>query len=270
MLISCNNTTNSNPSIKDNSVRNTETEKTDYSDIDSKTLYKHITAHYDLAQYQIGKEKLNVLIENRPDLIDSMQLDNLKSKFDEKLIEVQAKEEAIAEAKRKLRMPNASKKMRSYKEGNLTYYFDKTSPEFDTKECFYAYYTKDKAGIVDLHFKIRYIDTEWLDIENYMITVDQLDYSLTGEIIKSETKGKKKYKHELLNIPIDSPEKLKTLNAIANGKSVTALYVGKLNYKTREITKEQKLAIRNVIDAYIFMGGNNFKDLKPKYTSNEN
>jgi len=268
-LVSCNNT-NSKPSIKDNSVRKIEAEKIDYSNIDSKTMFKHITAHYDLAQYQIGKEKLSALIDNRPDLIDSLNLNSLKEKFDSKLAEIQAKEQAIAESERKSRMPNATKKMRSYKDGNLTYFIDTTSPEFDTKECFNAYYTKDKAGIVNLRFKVRYIATEWLDIENYMITVDQLDHTLSGEITKSETKGKKKYKHELLDIAIDTPEKLKTLNAIANGESVTALYVGKTNYKKREISLEQKLAIRNVVDAYLFMGGSNFKDSEPKYTSNEN
>lgn len=270
MLMSCNQN-NSKPSIKDNSVRKSTDKVTDYSDTDHKTLSKHIVAHYDLGQYKTGKEKLTYLMDHRPDLIDSMNLNELKSKFDTKLLEIQAKEEAIAEAERKSRMPNASKKMRSYKLNNLTYYVDKTSPEFDSKECFYAYYTINSAGILDLNFKIRYIDTQWLNIENYLITVDQLDYSLNGTIIKSETKGKKAYKHELLDLPINTLEKFKTLNAIANGDQITALYVGKSAYKTRKITKSQQLAIRNVIDAYLFMGGSNFKNNdKPKYTSNEN
>lgn len=270
ILISCN-STNSKPSIKDNSVRKSTPKIVDYSNTDHHTLFKHITAHYDLGQYKLGKEKLTYLIDHRPDLVDSMDLNMLKSKFDSKLLEIQVKEEAIAETERRSRMPNASKKMRSYKLDNLTYYVDKTSPEFDSKECFYAYYTINNAGILNLNFKIRYIDTQWLNIENYLITVDQLDYTLTGTIVKSETKGKKIYKHELLDIPINSLEKFKILNAIASGSKVTALYVGESSYKTRKITQPQQLAIRNVIDAYFFMGGTNFKnDDKPKYTSNEN
>lgn len=267
LLISCNDT-NSKPSIKDNSVRKVESEKVDYSDMDSKKLYKHIIAHYDLEQYQVGKEKLNALMSNRPDMIDSLELNQLKSKFDKKLAQMLEKEQAIAEAERKSRMPNATKNMRFYKKGNLAYFVDKTSPEFDTKECFYAYITKNKAGIVSLNFKIRYIDTQWLNIENFMITIDQLDYSLSGEIIKSETKGKKKYKHELLDMPIASSDNFNLLNAIASGQNVTAVYIGKSTYKKREISKEQQIAVRNVLDAYLFMGGRDIAKAKPEYTSN--
>ncbi len=269
LLISCNNS-NSKPSIKDNSVRNIEVEKVDYSGVDSEVLLKHIMAHFDLAQYQLGKEKLTSLISSRPDLIDSLELNELKSNFDNKLAQIEAKEANLAEAARKARMPNAAKKMRTYKEGKITYYIDKTSPEFDSKECFYAYFVKDNIGEVKLKFKIRYVDTKWLDIENFMITVNQLDHSLTGSITKSETKGKKKYKHELLDMVIDSPENFKTLNAIANGDKATALYVGKLDYRKREISKEQCTAIRNVIDAYLFMGGENYlKSTKVEYTNTE-
>ncbi len=264
-FVGCN--TNSKPSIKDNSVRKVETTTVDYSNIAPESLFKHITAHFDLEQYKVGKEKLTALIENHPELIDSMDLNSLKNKFDSKLAEIQEKEFAIAEAERKKRMPNAVKHMRQFKKDNATHYIDKSSPEFDTKECFYTYYTKNRAGILELRLKVRYIDTQWLNIENYMITVDQLDYTLSGPVIKSETKGKKKYKHELLDIPIDTPEKLKTIQAIANSSDAVALYVGKTDYKKRTITTEQKLAIRNVLDAYVFMGGTDIKDLKSSYTN---
>ncbi len=265
IFIGCN--SNSKPSIKENSVRKVEVTTNDYSDIAPESLFKHITAHFDLEQYKIGKEKLTTLIENNPELIDSMGLNSLKNKFDSKLAEMQEKEAAIAEAERKKRMPNAVKNMRQFKKGTTTHYVDKSSPEFDTKECFYAYFTKDRAGILELHFKIRYIDTQWLNIENYMITVDQLDHNLSGTIDKTETKGKKKYKHEELDTPVDTAEKLKTIQAIANGNDVVALYVGKTDYKKRTITSEQKTAIRNVLDAYAFMGGTNFKELKSSYTN---
>ena len=267
-LVACNDT-GSKPSIKDNSTRDLGVVKTeDYSDVPSEQLHKHILAHFDLGQYKVGKEKLKALRVNRPDLIDSLNLDGLKQDFDVKLSEITAKEEAIAEKSRKLRMPNATKNMRISQKNNLTYYIDNSSPEFDSTESFYAYYTKNKAGVVKLYLKIRYISTEWLDIENYIITVDQLDYNLSGEVEKIETKGKKRFKHELLDTEIDSSKELILLSAIANGNEASAVYVGKSTYKKREISKEQKIAIRNVMDAYLFMGGMDLKGLKNSYTNN--
>ena len=263
--ISCGNNM-SKPSITDNSIHKVKEEKVDYSTIPSEDLLKHIKAHYDLGEYVKGKEKLNVLMENHPDSLNGVDLKMLKEKIDTRLVEIQAKEQEIAERERQKRVPNAINKMRSYKEGKKTIYADKSSPEFDTKECFYAYIVKDLYG-VHLNFKIRYVATEWLNIENYMITVDQLDYSLTGEIKKKETKGKKKYKHELLDIPIHEGKQLETLNAIANGSDVTAVYVGKKQYKKRVINEEQRIAIRNVLDAYVFMGGKKTNEPKESYTN---
>lgn len=266
-LISCQDNLNK-PSIKDNSTRNLVKETVnDYSDVPSEKLYKHILAHFDLGDYKLGKEKLKSLMSSRPDLIDSLDLNTIKANFDEKLADISEKELAIAEKERKLRMPNAVKNMRIQEKGNLSYYLDNTSPEFDSTESFHAYFTKNKAGIVELYLKIRYISTDWLNIENYMITVDQLDYNLSGTVQKTETKGKKKYKHEVLDVAIDSPEKLTLLQAVANGEEVSAAYIGESSYKKREITKEQQLAVRNVIDAYLFMGGMNLKDLQNRYTN---
>lgn len=267
-LFACNDN-GSKPSIKDNSTRDLAAEKVeDYSNVAPEELYKHILAHFDLGQYKVGKEKLKALMSNRSDLIDSFSLEDLKADFDNKLAELKAQEDAIAEKERKLRMPNATKNMRISNKDNLTYYIDNSSPEFDSTESMYSYFTKNKAGVVKLYLKIRYISTEWLGIENYIFTIDQLDYNLSGEVEKTETKGKKKFKHEILDVEIDSSDKLILLSAIANGNEASAVYVGKSSYKQRKITKEQQLAVRNVIDAYLFMGGFDLKDLKNSYTNN--
>ena len=251
------------PSIKDNSTRQVEEAPVeDYSDIPADELHKHILAHYDLRQYKIGKSKLKVLIESRPDLIDSLNLEVLQNDFDLKLSEIKQKEEALIERERKMRMPNATKRMKTSKENGLTIYEDTTTPEFDSTESFHAYYTKDNVGVLKLYLKIRYIDTQWLNIESYIITVDQLDYDLTGPVEQIETRGKKKYKHEILNVAIDTVEKLELINAVASGENATAVYVGKSAYKKRDISKDQQLAIRNVIDAYLFEADMTMGDLK--------
>ena len=268
LLLSCGNST-SNPSIKDNSVHKVAEEKTDYSTMEPSKLLKHIQAHYDLGQYQMGKEKLKALMIDYPDSLDGVNLAELKLKIDKSLKEEQLVKQAMAQAEIKKRLPSSMDRMRILKDSKTTYYFDKSSPEFDTKECFYAYVKKGIYG-AQLFFKVRYVGTTWIDMKQCMVTVDQLDYAIEGEVIKSETKGKKAYKHELIDIEITSDEQLETLKAIANGNNVLALLIGKDSYKKRVITKEQCVAIRNVLDAYTFMSEDKEEIFKKNVTDISN
>ena len=270
LVASCgNNASTTAPSINENSVNKQVKEQADYSNIESSKLLKHIQAHYDLGEYETGKDKLNYLMTVYKDTLDGVDLVDLKNKMDVALAEEQQKKAALAEAESKKRMPSAVNKMRKIEDGKTTFFYDKSSPEFDSKECFYAYIKKDIYG-ARLFFKARYVGTEWLDFQNCMVTVDKLDYTINGEVQKSETKGKKAYKHELMDIEISTPDQMKALKAIANGSNVTALLIGNETYKKRELTEEQRTAFRNVIDAYTFMGGEKLEPMKSSVTDAEN
>ena len=270
LVASCgNNASTTAPSINENSVNKQVKEQADYSNIESSKLLKHIQAHYDLGEYETGKDKLNYLMTVYKDTLDGVDLVDLKNKMDVALAEEQQKKAALAEAESKKRMPSAVNKMRKIEDGKTTFFYDKSSPEFDSKECFYAYIKKDIYG-ARLFFKARYVGTEWLDLQNCMVTVDKLDYTINGEVQKSETKGKKAYKHELMDIEISTPDQMKALKAIANGSNVTALLIGNETYKKRELTEEQRTAFRNVIDAYTFMGGEKLEPMKSSVTDAEN
>jgi len=132
-------------------------------------------------------------------------------------------------------------------------YVDKTSPKFKNKECFYPYIKKDNDGKIELYLKIQYLDVEWLNIESYMITSDKADYVINGNIEKTIIKGKKSYHIETLNKLITSDKDIKTLESIANGEHVTALFIGKNNYKKRILSQKKRTAFRNVLDAYYFL-----------------
>ena len=253
-LFSCNKKNSEGPSIKDHSNKfNNEVLKKDYSNEDPMALYKHALAHFDLEQYETGLEKLKYIIDNRKDLADSLDLMTLKEQFESKLIEIKQKEDAVEERNRKERLPNVMQNIIETKTSKLSYFVDKSTPKFDSRETFHAYVTKSNTGAVKLKLKIKYIATEWLDIESFLITVDQLDYEFKGVVEKTETKGKKKYKVETFDEVIDTLEELNALEAIANGNDVKAVYVGKNTYKERLVNKEQQEAIRNVLDAFLFI-----------------
>lgn len=262
LLLSCGNgSKKSAPSIKENSNHKKNEVSADYSNINPPKLLRQIQAHYDLDEYSLAKEKLSYLMKTYPDSLNGVDLSTIKRKIDVELKKELDKKQEIANLERNSRLTNSLEKMDITNEGKYTVYKDKTSPKFDTKECFFAYIKKDIYG-PKLFFKIRYIDTEWLNIEEYIVTINQLDLTISGEVKKSETKGKKRYKIEELDKPITTSKDFKTINSIANGQNVTALYVGPNAYKKRDISEEQLLAIRNVLDAYAFINAK--KNIKSK------
>jgi len=249
-LMSCGRKINkSTPSIKDNSNRNKEVSNIDYSNVKPEKLLKQVKAHYDLDEFSTAKEKLTYLMSQFQGSFAVEDLEDLKQKIDLKLAEELAKKNEIAKLERSSRLSFALDKMNIIEKDDFIIYRDKSSPEFDTNECFYAYVKKDVYGY-KLYFRIRYINTQWLNINSYIITIDGLDKTLEGEVQKTETRGKKKYKVELLDKQVVSKEDLEVLNSIASGENVLALYVGDNAYKKREISQKQRHAVRNVLDVY--------------------
>ncbi len=252
LFASCGNQkTTSAPSIKDNSNHQKKEIVNDYSSVESSKLLRQVKAHYDLDQYDVAKDKVIHLLKTYQDSLDGTDLIELKQKIDVKLAEIQSKIQQKNRLAQNERLSTSLEKMRFEQKNGVTYYFDKQSPEFNTKECFYTY-LKVKNRKPSLFFKVRYIGNDFLDIQDYMINVDKLDHIFNGEVVKSELKGKKNYKVELLDIEITKPEDFTKLEAIANGTEVTAVYVGANTYAKREISSEQKQSIQNVLDAYTF------------------
>lgn len=256
MFVACggnpNQSSEKGPSIKDNSNHASVVEAVDYSGISSSKLLLQAQAHYNLEEYDVAKDMLVHLMKDYTDSLDGVDLNELKAKLDVELLAIQKKKQKVVDLAQNERLQGSLNNMSIEQLGKETLYVDKTSPEFDTKECFYAYIKKGIYGS-KLFFKVRYIDIDWLNIESYILNIDRLDYTLTGNVIKSETKGKKTYKVELLDKEMSSEDDMALLKAIAIGKEVKALYVGPSSYKQRDISVAQRLAIRNVLDAYKYL-----------------
>lgn len=253
LLIGCGDSKNtSNPSIANNSNRTIKEVKANYANIPSKKLLKEIQAHYHLDQFDLAKDKLVVLQKKYPDSFEGTNLLTLKKQIDDKLAIIQKKVQAKNKLKQNERLAGSLDKMRYTQKNGLTTYYDKDSPKFSTKECFYPYIVL-KNDQPKLFFRIRYISTSFLNIQDYMINVDKLDHVIHGNVEKTKLKGKKKYTVELLDKAITTKEDLSKLEAIANGKEVTAVYVGTTTFAKREINEQQKASIQNVLDAYAYL-----------------
>lgn len=253
LFISCDTSNEKNtPSIANNSTHLKKESKSDYAAVPSSKLLKQIQAHYELEQFGLAKDKLIFLQKTYPDSLDGIDIHDVQAKIDQKLAETQKRIQEKNRLAQNERLSNSLDKMRYEQVNGTTIYYDVNSPKFSTKECFYAYIILEK-GKPKLFFRIRYIANEFLDIQDYMINVDKLDYIFNGNVEKSQLKGKKKYTVELFDKELVSNEAMAKIAAIATGKEVVAVYVGSNTYAKREISTAQKTSIQNVLDAYAYL-----------------
>jgi hypothetical protein len=165
------------------------------------------------------------------------------------------KEKEIRDKKRKL--ANATKKMRKTYDDveGISWYRDRNSPRYNNYNGFFAYFGKRDESSPWLRLRIQYAADDWLFIEKYIIKVDGVTYTINeakyGEI---ETDNGSGGIWEWLDRSVSYKE-MEIIKAVANGKSVKIRFIGKQYRKDKTITSRQKLALRNVLNAYEALGG---------------
>jgi hypothetical protein len=168
-------------------------------------------------------------------------------------------EKALIEKEKaeKDRLANATKKMRVKVDdmNDVTWYYDKTSPQYTNYNGFYAYIGTSKGSKPWLRLVIQYAADDWLFIEKYIIKVDGQTYNITedsyGEIKTDNGSGGI---WEWLDRKVGYSE-YQIIKAVANGKDIKIRFNGKDYYKDKTITGQQKIALQNVLDAYEALGG---------------
>jgi hypothetical protein len=77
-------------------------------------------------------------------------------------------------------LAEATKKMRKqYDEvQEVTWYFDKSSPQYANVNCFYIYIGTKKESLPGLRLKIQYAADDWIFINNYIFKVDNKTFEI--------------------------------------------------------------------------------------------
>lgn len=211
-------------------------------------------------EFNRAKSELQTLMDKHP---ASQQTTEAKQILD--LADSGIKQRKLAEEKGKAekekaekeRLANATKKMRVKVDdiNDITWYYDKTSPQYTNYNGFHAYIGKNEGSKPWLRLVIQYAADDWLFIEKYIIKVDGQTYNITedsyGEIKTDNGSGGI---WEWLDRNVGYSE-FQIIKAVANGKDVKIRFNGKDYYKDKTITKQQKTALRNVLDAYEALGG---------------
>lgn len=223
-------------------------------------LLSQATTFFENKEFDKCKKEVNILLEKHSGSSEAKTGKELIEKADieiEKLAEARKNEKAEKERKEKQRLANATKKMRkSYDDmKGITWYYDKTSPKYvNSRTNIYSYIGKKENSKPFLRFVIQYVADDWLFIEKYIIKIDGKTYIITedkyGEIETDNGGGI----WEWLDRSADSDE-FEIMKAIANGKQVKIRFSGKKYHKDRTVTSKEKIAMKNIIDAYEALGG---------------
>lgn len=224
-------------------------------------LLSQATAFFDDKKYEKCKSEINILLEKHSGSSEAEKGKELFEKANlelEKLAEAKKREEVERVRKEKQRLANATKKMRKKYDDmkGITWYYDKTSPKYvNSRTNVNAYIGKRDNGSPFMRLVIQYVADDWLFIEKYIIKVDGKTYTITeekyGEI---ETDNGSGGIWEWLDRSVDTDE-YEIIKAIANGKNVKIRFSGKQYYKDRTVSYKEKVALKNIIDAYEALGG---------------
>lgn len=207
-----------------------------------------------------AKSELQILIDKHPTSQQATEAKTLLTIVadgieEPKVIEEKAKFEK--EKAEKERLANATKKMRVKVDdmNAITWYYDKSSPQYTNYNGFYAYIGTHEGSEPWLRLVIQYLADDWLFIEKYILKADGQTYTITensyGEIRTDHDGGEI---WEWLDRKVGNSE-YQVVEAVANGNDVKIRFNGRDYYKDRSITQQQKAALRNVLDAYEALGG---------------
>jgi len=223
-------------------------------------LLSQAKLYNDSKDFTKAKIELQNLIEKHPASQQVTEAKQLSTIADNGIKEQKASEEkAILEKEKaeKDRLANATKKMRVKVDdmNDVTWYYDKTSPQYTNYNGFYAYIGTSKGSKPWLRLVIQYAADDWLFIEKYIIKVDGQTYNITedsyGEIKTDNGSGDI---WEWLDRKVGYSE-YQIIKAVAKGKDIKIRFNGKDYYKDKTITAQQKIALQNVLDAYEALGG---------------
>lgn len=135
----------------------------------------------------------------------------------------------------------------------LTLYEDRTTKDLSDKSAFYLYIEYMEQEEPRLRLKIRYAGKEWLLIDSFLIKAGDRRFTLFPVDLKRQAIGGGTV------IEVDdrpaTAEIYEIIEAVISSEEAIIRYSGKNGYKDRTITREEKAALQNVLDAYKALGG---------------
>lgn len=225
----------------------------------SEQLFNNAVSYYNKKQFEESKKELLILKHKFPNSNKINKANNLLMKIDIEFEKTTKQEQIIEKEEREkkkdkfLEITKDLRKKTDELEGT-SWYQDKTSPIYINRNGFYLYIASSEFNYPSLRLKIQYKDDKWLFIKKYQIFIDGTKYSIEPEYDEIKRDNGNGNIWEWLDISVGKDE-LEILTTISNGKNVKIRYVSDKYHKDKTLSKEEKKAIKNILDIYSKIGG---------------
>ncbi|MDQ8196368.1 hypothetical protein QEH59_18200 [Coraliomargarita sp. SDUM461004] len=136
----------------------------------------------------------------------------------------------------------------------IDWFYDKSTPRTNNTRNVHAYIGK-KGDYVWLRFKMSYNADDWLFVDSVAFKVDGEDFSLNYGLFDDwdrDNAGGGIWEWKDVNMDRRTWD---LVRKIADSNKTMMRYNGRQYYSDREVTREEKQAMKNIILAYEAMGG---------------
>lgn len=141
----------------------------------------------------------------------------------------------------------------------ITWFTDKSSPNYLNTNAFYAYIGRDINYKAWLRLIIRYCGDDWLFINKIIINVDGENYQITEneyDEFKSDNSGGQVWEYVDRKVTDSEYEIIKK---VSESTKANVRFSGKQYYKDITISQQQKQALKNIVELYeIFKSVENY------------
>jgi hypothetical protein len=131
----------------------------------------------------------------------------------------------------------------------ITWFMDKSTPDTNNRNNVHLYIGQ-KGTQVWLRWKLQYASDSWLFVKGYIVAADDKRFERRARFERDHYTTIWEW-HDTTAGPSD----LEIVQAIIAAKEVTIRYVGDKYYGDRKVSPQEKQALKNVLEAYIALGG---------------
>ncbi len=211
--------------------------------------------HFQKKNYKSAKSTFEMLLQKHPNEKEAKQAEKYIAKAIFKIKElekVKAAKKAKKEREEKERIAQATKRMsKEYDElEGITWYKDLSTHPYETS--FHLYFGKKKAGSPWLRLKIRYYSDDWLFIKSFFVVADGKRFEKNDVNFERDHGSGAIWEWYDENV---SKSDIEMIKAIIESNKATIRFIGNQYHRDHKITKKEKRALQNVIDAFKALGG---------------
>lgn len=133
-----------------------------------------------------------------------------------------------------------------------TWYKPKSAPQYTNRNGIYLYFGEQGGKLLPLRFRIQYYADDWLFIKKVQFSIDEMAYEFYPLDTERDHGSGKIW--EWFDESVTGSDR-ELIYALSNAENAKMKFIGSQYYDIRNITQQQTLDIKRVVELYNAMGG---------------